>query len=92
MFLWDRRGGRPPNAVYPSTFDGLIEQGVAFAGTPAKVRASVEAQVERAGVNYLVCRFAFGDMGEHEALRSVELFAREIMPALRDEVVQPHYA
>jgi hypothetical protein len=33
-------------------------------------------------VNYLLLRFAFGDMTLAEAQRTVELFAREVRPAL----------
>ena len=40
------------------------------------------AQVAEAGVNYFLCRVAFGDLSFNESLRSVELFAREVMPAL----------
>ena len=39
-------------------------------------------QVAETRVNYLVCRFAFGDMGVAESQRSLELFARHVMPAL----------
>ena len=33
-------------------------------------------------MNYLVCRFAFGDLTEAESMRSVELFVRDVMPEL----------
>ena len=36
--------------------------------------------INRGGVNYLLCRFAFGDLTLAESLRSVELFASEVMP------------
>ena len=41
------------------------------------------------GANYLVCRFAFGDFSLDESLRSLELFARTVMPALRESVREP---
>jgi alkanesulfonate monooxygenase SsuD/methylene tetrahydromethanopterin reductase-like flavin-dependent oxidoreductase (luciferase family) len=55
-----------------------------FAGTPAQVRDALLAQVAETGANYVVSRFAFGDLTEAESLRSAELFAREVMPALRE--------
>ena len=37
---------------------------------------------EVAGINYCLCRLAFGDLSFEESKRSVELFAKEVMPAL----------
>jgi hypothetical protein len=37
--------------------------------------------LQESGINYLLCRFAFGDITREEALLSVELFAREVIPA-----------
>ena len=42
----------------------------------------VAAQIEAAGATYFVCDFAFGTITHDEAMRSVELFAAEVMPAL----------
>jgi hypothetical protein len=39
--------------------------------------------VTEAGADYFVGQFVFGDMTLAEATRSIELFAREVMPALR---------
>jgi alkanesulfonate monooxygenase SsuD/methylene tetrahydromethanopterin reductase-like flavin-dependent oxidoreductase (luciferase family) len=71
-----------PRLIYPDTFDEIMARGEAAAGAPATVRKLLRDQVEQAGVNYLFCRFAFGDMTLAEATRSIELFAAEIMPAL----------
>ena len=38
------------------------------------------------GANYLVCRFAFGDLSLSESTRSLELFQRHVMPGLRESV------
>jgi alkanesulfonate monooxygenase SsuD/methylene tetrahydromethanopterin reductase-like flavin-dependent oxidoreductase (luciferase family) len=82
--LWNLRGGKPNNlaAVYPGTFDELQHMGFAAAGTPAKVRDTLIPQLAEAGNNYLLCRFAFGDLTLPESLHSLDLFAREVMPAL----------
>jgi hypothetical protein len=34
-------------------------------------------------MNYLLCIFSFGDLAPAHAMRSLQLFAREVMPALR---------
>jgi alkanesulfonate monooxygenase SsuD/methylene tetrahydromethanopterin reductase-like flavin-dependent oxidoreductase (luciferase family) len=73
-----------PRLIYPDTFDEMLARGEAAAGTPATVLAQLRAQIEEAGVNYLFCRFAFGDITRSEARRSIELFTNEVMPALKD--------
>jgi hypothetical protein len=42
----------------------------------------IRAQMAEAGANYFVAQFAFGDLTRDEVLRTVDLFAREVMPAL----------
>jgi alkanesulfonate monooxygenase SsuD/methylene tetrahydromethanopterin reductase-like flavin-dependent oxidoreductase (luciferase family) len=56
----------------------------AIAGTPAMVRDYIAREIEATGVNYYVCDFAFGTISHDEAMRSVELFTREVMPAFAD--------
>lgn len=82
MMLWEKHGTRPINAFYPDSFDAAQERGFGIAGTPAEVRDALQRQLAEARTNYLVCRFAFGDIGLTEALRSVELFAQRVMPEL----------
>ncbi len=53
--------------------------GVALAGSPASVREYMEAYVET-GANYFVCSFQWGDITHEHAMRSLELFATEVMP------------
>ena len=48
---------------------------------PATVRDFVAADVKATGANYWTPWLAFGDMTQAEALHSIELFARDIMPA-----------
>ena len=83
MQLWDKHGTKPINAFYPDTFDEAQGMGLAVAGTPATVREALARLIAEAGVNYLVCRFAFGDMALAELQRSLELFAQQVMPELQ---------
>jgi alkanesulfonate monooxygenase SsuD/methylene tetrahydromethanopterin reductase-like flavin-dependent oxidoreductase (luciferase family) len=66
----------------PAEFEAIMEDGRAFAGTPEAVAEFVERQTAEAGANYFVGQFAFGDLSLEEALRSVGLFASEVMPVL----------
>ena len=53
--------------------------GVALAGSPAAVREYMDEYVA-SGANYFVCSFQWGDLTHEHAMRSIELFAREVMP------------
>jgi len=53
--------------------------GVALAGSPAAVREYMEEYVAT-GANYFVCSFQWGDLTHEQAMRSIELFATEVMP------------
>ena len=68
----------------PATFDGLVEAGQGVAGSPATVAAVLRAQLDGTGSNYCVGQFAFGDLSLAETLRSIELFAHEVMPQLAE--------
>ena len=62
------------------TIDELQAQGRGVAGTPGRVRDFVRQGIDEGGANYLLCRFAFGDLLAEEARQSVDLFASEVMP------------
>jgi alkanesulfonate monooxygenase SsuD/methylene tetrahydromethanopterin reductase-like flavin-dependent oxidoreductase (luciferase family) len=81
--LWIKHGTRPLNAFYPDDFDEAERMGFGIAGSPATVRDTLARQIAQARVNYLVCRFAFGDMTLEESLSSLELFAGHVMQELR---------
>ncbi len=66
-------------ADFDVTFGGV--RGVC--GSPATVIRMLREQAEIATVNYLVGQFSFGDLSEAEMMTSVELFRREVMPALK---------
>ena len=80
-FLWNERGIKLPMAVpMPEEIGPLMAVGGAFAGTPAAARAYIAEQVETSGANYFICDVAFGDVAPAEAMRTVELLGREVMP------------
>ena len=82
IWLFVRHGGAPRVAVlYPQNFDDLAALGTAVAGSPATVRDFIAADTETTGANYWTPWLAFGDMSVEEALHSIELFARDVMPA-----------
>jgi alkanesulfonate monooxygenase SsuD/methylene tetrahydromethanopterin reductase-like flavin-dependent oxidoreductase (luciferase family) len=82
-WLFARHGVEPRIAgLYPPTFDELVAIDNGIAGSPGTVRDFLAAEIAATGCNYLLSWFAFGDMTLEESLRSIELFSREVMPAL----------
>jgi hypothetical protein len=80
--LWRKYDVPSPLAgVLPEDFVDWHNAGAGFAGTPAKAREYIEAQIEEAGINYFCADLAFGDITFEEASRTVDLFEREIIPA-----------
>jgi alkanesulfonate monooxygenase SsuD/methylene tetrahydromethanopterin reductase-like flavin-dependent oxidoreductase (luciferase family) len=82
-YLSEMNGTLPDSPLRVESFDRLIGQGQAIAGSPDTVRAFLKAQVEDSGANYIVGQFCFGDLTLDEMRRSVDLFAINVMPALR---------
>jgi len=79
--LWIAHGMMPAaHAIFPERFEDAEAQGRAVAGTPDKVRDFLQQTIDDAGLNYLLCRFAFGDISGDEALNSIDLFTRQVMP------------
>ena len=85
-YLSALNGTLPQSPLRVASFDALIAQGQAIAGSPATVRTFLSRQLADSHANYLVGQFCFGDLTLAEMQRSVELFATEVMPALRSEL------
>jgi alkanesulfonate monooxygenase SsuD/methylene tetrahydromethanopterin reductase-like flavin-dependent oxidoreductase (luciferase family) len=84
--LWERRRDPLAAVLMPEDYAAVEQHGEALAGSPETVRRVLLQQVADAGANYLVSRFAFGDLSLAESQRSLQLFVQEVMPALRAAV------
>jgi alkanesulfonate monooxygenase SsuD/methylene tetrahydromethanopterin reductase-like flavin-dependent oxidoreductase (luciferase family) len=84
LLLWRKHNMQlpNPNALFPEQFEEAETQGRAVAGTPEQVRAFLQTSIDEGGLNYLLCRFAFGDITCDEVLQSVDLFDRHVKPAI----------
>ena len=83
--LLEKHGTMPASSLRAKDFDALVSQGQAIAGAPDTVTAFLKSQLADSGANYVVGQMAFGDLTLDEMLRSVELFGRKVMPALRQD-------
>ena len=82
IHLWRAHGVGLPRQMIPAEFEGALDGGNVVAGSASTVRERLKRDNDIAGINYCLCRLAFGDLSFEESARSVELFAREVMPAL----------
>ena len=80
--LWRKHGTVPTQGERAREFDEIMHGGRGVAGTPATCIRMLREQLAEAGVNYSVGQFVFGDMSLAEALGSIDLFVREVMPAV----------
>jgi alkanesulfonate monooxygenase SsuD/methylene tetrahydromethanopterin reductase-like flavin-dependent oxidoreductase (luciferase family) len=63
------------------SYEELVAESVAF-GSPDTVAARVE-EFRRLGVGEMLCWMNFGGLAQDRVRRSMELFAREVMPRFR---------
>ena len=63
---------------FPPSYEYLAENR-AFIGSPDQCAAKIQA-LHDAGVRYFGCNFAFGGLEQKKQLKSMELFAKEVMP------------
>ena len=82
IHLWRAHGVGLPRQLIPEKFEDALAQGYIIAGSPSTVRERMKRDNDTAGINYCLCRLAFGDLSFEESKHSVELFAKEVMPAL----------
>lgn len=71
------------NARYNRSLDQLREQGVIICGTPDVVLKKIKYLHERTGVGHLLMMNQAGFLDTKETRRSMELFAQEVYPEMR---------
>ena len=68
-------------AAYLADFEGRLAEGLHIVGSPETVRDTLKAQLAATGANYFAGSFFFGTLTYAQMLRSLQLFAAEVMPA-----------
>ena len=81
-----RRRSRPGDF---RTWAEIEKAGYVVVGSPATVRDRLKEIARTTGLGTLVPNFSVGNVPHHLTRKSIELFAREVMPALRDVNVDP---
>jgi alkanesulfonate monooxygenase SsuD/methylene tetrahydromethanopterin reductase-like flavin-dependent oxidoreductase (luciferase family) len=65
------------------TYEEIITGGMALVGSPDTVIARIRELQEQLGFGQLIGLFSIGDMTHEETVRSMELFATNVIPAVR---------
>ena len=76
-----RKLGRP-DAHKTDPFDPDSAQPL-IVGSPRHALEKIQHLLDVTSANYLLCVFSFGDLAPEHAMRSLELFTREVMPSLK---------
>lgn len=79
-WLWRRMGVEQP--PQPDLRD-LVDRHLFLLGSPATVARQTAELVDATGVTYLAGAFAWGSLPREDALRSMDLFDTEVIPAVR---------
>jgi alkanesulfonate monooxygenase SsuD/methylene tetrahydromethanopterin reductase-like flavin-dependent oxidoreductase (luciferase family) len=80
-YLWNLHGN--PRHASRGDWDTFVEQGGIYVGSPATVRARLRDALDTTGANYFAGAFAFGSLTAEQTLRSLRLFADQVIPACR---------
>jgi alkanesulfonate monooxygenase SsuD/methylene tetrahydromethanopterin reductase-like flavin-dependent oxidoreductase (luciferase family) len=78
--LWHTHGDHSVDALFD--WESAVQASSVVCGSPATVRAAVARLVETTGCNYVIGSFAWGSLSHAQSMRSLDLFAREVMPAI----------
>jgi alkanesulfonate monooxygenase SsuD/methylene tetrahydromethanopterin reductase-like flavin-dependent oxidoreductase (luciferase family) len=78
--LWRLHDNPMKNYSIPADYAAAVEGGMVLVGTPQDVADQLRREIEISGVNYILTRFAFGNITYDESLRSLTLFAKHVMP------------
>jgi alkanesulfonate monooxygenase SsuD/methylene tetrahydromethanopterin reductase-like flavin-dependent oxidoreductase (luciferase family) len=89
MHLWRVHGKPLTNYPIPEDFAAAVNAGIAIVGTPDEVCDRLKREIAASGVNYVLTRFAFGDLTHEESVHSLSLFTDKVMPEFASE---PAYA
>ncbi|MDA0264526.1 MAG: LLM class flavin-dependent oxidoreductase [Chloroflexi bacterium] len=80
--VWEKMEDfRRTRTELPPSYEYLYENR-AFIGDPDQITAKIKA-LQDEGINLFGCNFSFGGMPQDKVLRSMNLFAKEVMPAFK---------
>lgn len=85
MLLWRKHGNPLASYPIPEDFAAAVKAGIVIVGTPEEVCEGLKREIGISGVNYVLTRFAFGDLTHGELVHSLSLFTAKVMPEFTSE-------
>jgi alkanesulfonate monooxygenase SsuD/methylene tetrahydromethanopterin reductase-like flavin-dependent oxidoreductase (luciferase family) len=82
-YLYHLHGRAPVHGERPNDFAIVMQERRGIAGSAETVRRFLASAIEAGSLSYVVGQFVFGDMTFNEASRSIDIFARDVMPCLQ---------
>ena len=77
--LWHAHDDHTYDAFF--AWEPSLQSETILFGAPAQVREQLARLLEVSGCNYVIGAFAWGSLSHAQTLRSLRLFAEEVMPA-----------
>ena len=77
------RGWGPTSRV---EFEREVEAGALYVGAPDTVARRIAATVESLGVDRFDMKYSAGTLGHDKMLRGIELYGREVIPRVREQL------
>jgi alkanesulfonate monooxygenase SsuD/methylene tetrahydromethanopterin reductase-like flavin-dependent oxidoreductase (luciferase family) len=81
-YLWSLHGNVARHE-HKADLETAVADRRVLVGSPATVRALVQECLDATGVNYFVASFTWGNLTTEQVLCSLDLIAREVMPAVQ---------
>ena len=66
------------------TWQDYLDAGYIIAGSPDTVKKQLRKAIEELRIGHLMTLLQIGSMPRHQAMKNMELFAKEVMPGLKD--------
>jgi alkanesulfonate monooxygenase SsuD/methylene tetrahydromethanopterin reductase-like flavin-dependent oxidoreductase (luciferase family) len=85
MHLWRVHGNPLASYPIPEDFAEAVKAGIVIVGTPEEVTEGLKREIATSGVNYVLTRFAYGDLSHAESVHSLSLFTTRVMPEFAAE-------
>ena len=82
QFLWSVHGGYGRHDKM-GNLDKMITDGSLIMGSPERVRSVLQGVLDRTGAGYFAGAFSWGGLSQNQALTSIDLFAKQVIPNLR---------
>ena len=71
-------------------YEQLQESNIIIVGSPETVTRKLTTTIERLGPGYLILIGSDGPIPYKDAMRSIELLGKEVIPALHEIKLQPY--